>query len=100
MEYAVFVIPQAWHEMKTLPGNLRQRVKREVDGLRDNPRPAQSKQLEVTTTGVVLYRVRLDRWQLVYSINEAAQQIQVLAIRKRPPYNYDDLDELLARMQS
>lgn len=98
MAYTVFVMPQAWQEMNALPGNMRQRVRREVDRLRNNPKPAQSKQLEVAISGVVLYRVRLDRWRLVYAVNEAAQQIQVLAVRKRPPYNYDDLDELLKRL--
>lgn len=96
MSHAVFVTPQAWHEMKTLPGNVRQRVKREVDGLRSNPRPPQSKQLAVAVTGVSLFRVRLDRWRLIYALNDDEKQVYVLAIRKRPPYTYDDLDELLA----
>lgn len=98
MAYTVFVIPQAWQEMKELPGNMRQRVKREVDQLRDDPRPARSQQLTVETTGVVLCRVRLDRWRLVYAISEDTNQIFVLAIRKRPPYNYDDLNHLLKKI--
>lgn len=96
MSYAVFVTPQAWREMKTLPGNVRQRVKREVDGLRGNPRPPQSKQLAVAVTGVSLFRIRLNRWRLIYALKDDKAQIFVLAIRKRPPYTYDDLDELLA----
>ncbi|MBI3958727.1 MAG: type II toxin-antitoxin system RelE/ParE family toxin [Chloroflexi bacterium] len=98
MAYTLFVMPQAWQEMKALPGTMRQRVKREVDQLRENPQPSQSKQLQMAASGVVLYRVRLDRWRLVYAVNETEQQIQVLAVRKRPPYNYDDLDELLEQL--
>lgn len=100
MTYTVFVTPQAWQEMKALPGNMRQRVKREIDGLSNNPTPGQSKQLQIGTSGLLLYRVRLDRWRVVYAVDETAQQIQVLAVRKRPPYNYDDLDELLERLES
>ena len=98
MAYTVFVIPQAWQEIKTLPGNMRQRVKHEVDQLRNDPRPGRSKRLTVETTGVMLYRVRLDRWRLVYAISDDAHQIIVLAVRKRPPYNYDDLNDLLTEV--
>jgi mRNA interferase RelE/StbE len=98
MAYAIYVVPQAWQEMKRLPGNMRQRVKREVDRLRTNPRPPNSKQLDVAASEVTLHRVRLDRWRLVYSVDEDERQIHVLAVRKRPPYNYGDLDELLVKI--
>ncbi len=37
--YTVYVTPQAWREIKGLPGNVRQRVKRAVDALAADPRP-------------------------------------------------------------
>lgn len=43
--YTVYVIPRTWKEIKNLPGNMRQRVKRAVDALADNPRPSKSKKL-------------------------------------------------------
>ena len=43
-----------------------------------------------------LYRLRLDRWRIVYGIAEEAKVVDILAVRKRPPYDYDDLEELLA----
>lgn len=100
MAYAVLVTPQAWQEMKRLPGNMRQRIKREVDGLRDDPMPPKSKQLDVAVSSAKLYRVRLDRWRLVYAVDEGEQQIQVLAVRKRPPYNYGDLADLLTQIRT
>lgn len=30
--YTVYIIPRAWQEMKNLPGNIRQRARRAVDG--------------------------------------------------------------------
>jgi hypothetical protein len=32
-------------------------------------------------------------------VDEAAAQVGVLAVRKRPPYDYDDLPDLLAGLQ-
>jgi mRNA interferase RelE/StbE len=45
--YTVYVTPAAWKEIKQLPGHVRQRVRRAVDGLAENPRPAKSKKLDV-----------------------------------------------------
>jgi mRNA interferase RelE/StbE len=41
-----------------------------------------------------LYRLRLDRWRTVYGITEGDKAVDVLAVRKRPPYG--DLEELIA----
>jgi len=42
-----------------------------------------------------LRRIRLDRWRIVYIINEDDESVDVLAVRKRPPYDYGDLSTLL-----
>ena len=60
----VHVTRQAWGEMKRLPGNMRQRVKREIDGLRGEPRPKASKELDAShlpDTELESRRLRLDR---------------------------------------
>ena len=43
-----------------------------------------------------LRRIRLERWRIVYAITESDQAIDVLTVRKRPPYDYGDLERLLA----
>lgn len=96
--YSVHVIPAAWEEMKTLPGHMRQRVKGAVDGLEQNPRPPKSKALDVPDVEYELRRLRLDRWRIVYAITEGEKQIDVLTVRKRPPYDYGDLRELIEEM--
>ncbi len=93
--YTVYVIPDAWKEMKDLPGNMRQRVKRAVEALADNPRPPKSKVLDVPDLECELRRLRLDRWRIVYAITEADKVVDVVAVRKRPPYDYGDLERLL-----
>ena len=92
--YKVFTTPQAFKEIKALPGNIRQRVRRAIKELADDPRPQSSKAL----SGEVdqeLWRLRLDRWRMVYMISEADLTIDVIAVRKRPPYDYRDLEALL-----
>jgi mRNA interferase RelE/StbE len=99
--YTVYITPQALREIKDLPGHMRQRVKRAIDELADDPHPADSRALELPEdiqTEARLCRLRLDKWQVVYAISEADHAIDVLAVRKRPPYDYGDLGALLAEV--
>jgi mRNA interferase RelE/StbE len=96
--YTVYVIPRAWDEIKSLPGHMRQRVRRAIDGLADNPHPPQSSQLKTERIASELYRLRLDRWRIVYAVTEEYSVVDVLAVRKRPPYDYGDLEELIAEL--
>jgi len=93
--YTLYVTPTARKEMKSLPGNIRQRVRRTVAALAENPRPAKSKVLDVPGLPCEVRRLRLDRWRIVYAVTEADQVVDVLAVRKRPPYDYGDLESLL-----
>ena len=102
--YTVYVIPSAWDEVKDLPGHIRQRVRHAIASLADEPRPAESKALVHPSQQEVappepareLRRIRLERWRIVYAITETDQAIDVLTVRKRPPYDYGDLERLLA----
>ena len=46
-----------------------------------------------------LHRLRLDRWRIVYLVTEADKTVDVLALCKRPPYDYGDLEKLLEEVQ-
>jgi mRNA interferase RelE/StbE len=74
---------------------MRQRVKRAVDGLANAPRPPRSKALNVPDAEYELRRLRLDRWRIVYAITEDEKWVDILAVKKRPPYDYGDLEALL-----
>jgi mRNA interferase RelE/StbE len=93
--YTVYITPAAWKEMKNLPGVVRQRVRKAVDAFADEPRPPKSKKLKVADIQAEVRRLRLSRWRIVYAISESAEMVDVLAVRKRPPYDYGDLDVLL-----
>lgn len=69
--YTVYVLPRARSEMKSLPGHIRQRIKREVGALADNPRPAHSIVMDVPAeVAWEVRRLRLDRWRVVYAVSE------------------------------
>lgn len=94
-KYTISVTPEVWREIKALPGHMRQQVKRAVDGLANDPRPPRSKALNVPDADYELRRLRLDRWRIVYAITEEDKWVDVLAVKKRPPYDYGDLAALL-----
>ncbi len=99
--YRVKVTSQVRKEVRRLPGNMRQRIVRTLRALEQKPRPHNSHPLDTTKSGielepgVELCRIRIASWRIVYLVEEEWKLISVLAVRKRPPYQYDDLDELI-----
>jgi mRNA interferase RelE/StbE len=93
--YAVYVTPAAWKEIKSLPGRMRHRVRAAVEELAENPRPSKSNALKLTGLVAEVRRLRIDRWRILYAVTEDIETVDVLAVRKRPPYDYGDLDALL-----
>ncbi len=93
--YTIYVTPTAWDEVQDLPGHMRQRVRRAIAALADEPRPAESKALvrpiqeePIDAQGTAVHtedqplepahelrRIRLDRWRIVYAITETDQAI-------------------------
>jgi len=95
--YTVYITPHAYKEIKDLPGNLRQRTKRAIEALGDNPLPSAGKKLNTPEFEHDLRRLRLDKWRIVYAVSETDRIVDVLAVRKRPPYDYGDLTQLLGQ---
>ncbi len=98
----IWVEQSAFDEIALLLGHIRQRVRRLIKDLQENARPSQSRTLtipdDMRQEGLEARRIRLDNWRIVYVIEESWDMITVLAIRKRPPYTYDDLQELLNKL--
>lgn len=63
--YTIYITPSAWPKIKQLPGNIRQRVKRAIDSLADDPPPAKSKALDLADFVPEVRRLRLDHWRIV-----------------------------------
>lgn len=106
-QYTIFITPRAWRELKTLPGNMRQRLRREIESLASAPRPSTSKALEVPAPEeekeeaqpFELRRLRIDRWRVVYTVTDEDYMVDILTVQKRPPYDYGDLSELTQEME-
>lgn len=99
--YVVYVLPTALYEVKQLPGHIRQRVKRAIDALAENPRPSGSIQLSdlaVPKRDVTAHRLKIEKWRILYAVDAQDGVIDVLAVRQRPPYDYGDLTELLQKI--
>lgn len=100
-KYNVFIEPSAHKQRKQLPGHVRQRIKQAIDNLDQYPRPYQSKPLDTTDLDIPetieLHRIRIENWRIIYAINDFDNWVWVLAIRKRPPYDYEDLVELVRK---
>jgi mRNA-degrading endonuclease RelE of RelBE toxin-antitoxin system len=98
----LWVEPAALDEIAALPGYMRQRVRRVVSELRETSRPSYSKELEVPpdleVEGLEARRLRIESWRVLYVIDDQWESITVLGVRKRPPYNYEDLRELLGHV--
>jgi mRNA interferase RelE/StbE len=89
------VTPAALREAKALSGHIRQRVKRAIGDLASNSRPPESRKLEIAGIEAEIRRLRLDQWRIIDAVTEAERAVDVLAVRKRPPYDYGDLQELI-----
>ncbi len=99
--YRVEATAEAHREIRRLPGTVRQRIWQLLRDLEREPRPSHSRALDVEAlqvrlpAGDELRRSRLESWRILYLVEEAEQLVTVVAIRKRPPYHYEDLNELL-----
>lgn len=102
-QYALFIEPEVHQMRRGLPGNIRQRIKQLLDNLSNFPRPPRSQPLDITgldvPSEVELRRIRLDPWRIIYAVNDTDQWVWIIAIRRRPPYDYEDLDELASRLK-
>ena len=96
----LWIEPIALDEIAALPGYVRQRIRRAVGDLQTTLRPTYSRALalpsDVQLEGLEARRLRIDSWRVLYVIDEEWEIITVLAVRKRPPYNYEDLRDLLS----
>jgi mRNA interferase RelE/StbE len=99
MGYQLWIKDEAKAEIRRLPGHVRQRIRQAIQSLSNEPRPPNSRELRVPE-GITLEarRLRLDRWWVIYVVGDEWSEVGVLAVRKRPPYGYGDLPDLLAEL--
>ena len=97
----VHISEAAQKEIRQLPGNYRQRIMRTLRALEQVPRPSDSIAMDLTDMSLTLpqsmelRRIRMGEWRVVYLLEDDLRLVTVLAVRKRPPYQYDDLAALI-----
>ena len=103
VQYRVWLEPEVHQLRGSLPGSVRQRIKRAINKISTNPRLVESKELVTEgltiPTGIEVRRLRMEGWRIIYAVHEADKWVWVLAIHRRPPYNYQDLPELISRIR-
>jgi mRNA interferase RelE/StbE len=99
MSYEVWIEPDALAEARETPGNVRQRIKRAMKDLEQTPRPSGSKSLDWPPESFEPRRLQIGDWRIIYAVNDVEQWVWVLAVRKRPPYDYGDLAGLLSQVK-
>jgi mRNA interferase RelE/StbE len=101
-KYSLFIEPDAFAVRKLLPGNVRQRIRQIIEDLAEEPRPHISESLDISGLSVPaateLRRIRVERWRVIYAVNDDERWVWVWAIRQRPPYDYEDLEEFARRL--
>lgn len=91
MRYQLKYTAEAKAALPAIPGYYRQQIRRAVEGLAENPRPAMA---EVTRQPNRL-KIKFDRWRLIYDVDDEDEIIRILRIRlKRGPETYQGLDDL------
>lgn len=78
----LWVEPAVIDEIARLPGHVRQRVRRAVRDLPNDPRPAQSRALdipaELQVESVEARRLRMDQWRVIYVIDGELERSDAL----------------------
>ena len=93
---AAYLTPLAYADLKKLPGNTRRQMIVAIDGLGKNSRPPNSKVLTIEGETREIRRLRAGEWRIIYAI--IAERSIILGIRRRPPYNYQDIHRLLGNI--
>jgi mRNA interferase RelE/StbE len=102
VKYDLYLDPAVHGVREALPGNVRQRIRAQIEELASAPRPHDSRDLNMEgidlPMAVQIRRIRLEHWRIIYAVNDTERWIWVLGIYRRPPYNYEDLADLATHL--
>lgn len=90
MPFRLRITDVASHEIRELPGHVRQRVRRVVETLADNPTPPGAKELRGRPGR---YRIPLLRWRVIYRVEHDTRTVLVLTVRRKTsPQTYEGIE--------
>lgn len=82
-------IEQVRQVVDTLPGYIRQRVKRAILDLRTEPRPPGFKALQNELAGYT--PIRLDNYRIIYFIHESIKIVEIVKVALRDNNTYKNV---------
>ncbi len=80
-KYRLDIRKSVLHVIERLPGHLRQRVKRTIKSLEDDPRPAIAEALHGDLEG--FYKIKLGDWRIVYRVDDEILVVTVAKVGKK-----------------
>ena len=86
MTYRLSISRAVRTEIDRLPGNIRQRVRRAIAQLAQEPRPEGAKPLEGELTGY--YRIRLDDYRIIYRVEDDEVLVEIVRVAQRTSRTY------------
>ncbi len=90
MTYRIRITETAKKEIRQLPGNIRQRVRKVVRGLAADPILRGAKELRDLPGR---YRIRLDDWRIIYRIEKDELIVLILRVRRKTgPETYENIE--------
>lgn len=72
-----------------LPGHIRQRVKRMIANLADDPRPAHAEELQNALAG--LYKIKVENYRILYEVFDdiiVIIVVEIVRVARRGPNTY------------
>ena len=90
MRYRLKITETAKREIDRLPGNIRQRVRKIIDNLAEEPSPKGAKELRGMPGR---YRIRVERWRIIYRVDETELLVLLLRVRRKTgPETYENIE--------
>lgn len=87
MSYELKLRRSAQKDLDDLPEKDYRTVANAISGLQDNPRPTKVKKLGASG----LWRIRVGRHRVVYSINDASRTVTIVRVARRQENTYKGL---------
>lgn len=84
-----FYSPDLSSVIRRLPRRIRLEVLEAIQDLQRDPFPADAQPLARELTGI--YRIRIDGWRLIYSVNEDDRIVFIRDVRQRNANTYLNL---------
>ena len=79
--YALSFAEGVKESIDVLPGHVRQRVKRTIGALRDNPYPPETVQMRDDLRDD--RRIQIDTWRIVYTVDNEALLVEVVRVSRK-----------------